>query len=69
MHKTAHKTIYKMMLKEKFDLIKLLQEIDDDEQEQAKDLTQEKDIPQDTITELMLAHLRKKKSNTPETTR
>ena len=52
-----------MMLREKFDLTALLQEIDDDEQEQAKDLTQEKDIPQDTITELMLAHLRKKKNN------
>jgi len=53
-----------MMLREKFDLAKLLEEIDDDEQEQAKDLTQEKDIHQDTITELMLAHLRKKRNNT-----
>ncbi|MFZ2632442.1 MAG: hypothetical protein WA081_23820 [Desulfosalsimonadaceae bacterium] len=52
-----------MILQEKFDLTKLLAEIEDDEQEQAKDLTQEKDIPQDTITELMLAHLRKKKNN------
>ena len=45
-------------------MAKLLEEIEDDEQEQAKDLTQEKDIPQDTITELMLAHLKKKKNNT-----
>ena len=52
-----------MMLREKFDLVKLLEEIEDDEQEQAKDLTQEKDIPQDTITELMLTHLKKKKNN------
>lgn len=56
--------IHTMILQEKFDLAKLLEEIDDDEQEQVKDLTQEKDIPQDTITELMLAHLRKKKNTT-----
>ena len=52
-----------MMHKEKFDLAKLLKEIDDDEEEQVKDFSQEKNIPQDTITELMLAHLKKKKHN------
>ncbi len=49
-----------MMPREKPDLEKLLQEIEEDEEEQARDLTQEKNIPQDTITELMLANLRKK---------
>ena len=52
-----------MMLREKFDLAKLLEEINNDEEEQAKDLSQEKNISQDAITELMLAHLRKKKQN------
>jgi hypothetical protein len=52
-----------MIVQEKYDLAKLLQEIEEDEEEQTRDLTQEKDIPQDTITELMLASLWKKKNN------
>jgi hypothetical protein len=51
-----------MIVQEKYDLAKLLQEIEEDEEEQTKDHTQEKNIPQDTITELMLANLWKKKN-------
>lgn len=54
-----------MMFTKKYNLSQLLKEIDNDIHEQKKDLSQEKNIPQETITELMLAHLkRKKKTNT-----
>lgn len=39
----------------------MLKEIDDDIHEQKKDLSQEKNIPQETITELMIANLKQKK--------
>jgi hypothetical protein len=56
-----------MISKEKYDLAKMLAEIDDDIHEQAKDLSQLKDIPQDVITNLMLDNLRKKKKqNLPD---
>jgi hypothetical protein len=48
--------------KQKYDLVKMLQEIDDDIHEQAKDLSQLKDIPQDVITNIMLDNLKKKKT-------
>jgi hypothetical protein len=53
-----------MIAKEKYDLAKMLDEIDDDIHEQAKDLSQLKDIPQDVITNLMLDNLKKKSKTT-----
>ena len=50
-----------MKSKEKYNLTELLKEMDDDMHEQKKDLSQEKNIPQKTITELMMAKLKKKK--------
>jgi hypothetical protein len=49
-----------MIVKERYDLVKMLADIDDDIHEQAKDLSQLKDIPQDVITNLMLDNLKKK---------
>jgi len=49
-----------MIAKERYDLVKMLADIDDDIHEQAKDLSQLKDIPQDVITNLMLDNLKKK---------
>jgi hypothetical protein len=54
-----------MIPKQKYDLAKMLAEIDDDIHEQSKDLSQLKNIPQDVITNLMLDNLRKKKTTTP----
>ena len=51
-----------MQTQEKYNLAEMLKEIDDDMHEQKKDLRQEKNIPQETITELMLANLSKKKN-------
>lgn len=53
-----------MTPKEKYNLADMLKEIEDDIHEQKKDLSQEKNIPQETITELMIANLKKKKNNT-----
>lgn len=47
--------------KEKYILADMLKEIDDDIHEQKKDLSQGKNIPQETITELMIANLKQKK--------
>ena len=52
-----------MTLKEKYDLAKMLAEIDDDIHEQAHDVSQLKDIPQDVITNLILDNLRKKRES------
>ncbi len=51
-----------MHLKEKYNLADMLNEIEDDVLERKKDVSQEKNIPQATITELMLANLKKKKN-------
>lgn len=51
-----------MQFKEKYNLTDMLNEIEDDVLEQKKDESQEKNIPQATITELMLANLRAKKN-------
>lgn len=53
-----------MISKEKYNLADMLREIEDDIHEQKKDLSQEKNIPQETITELMIANLKKKKNKT-----
>jgi hypothetical protein len=53
-----------MIAKERYDLAKMLADIDDDIYEQARDLSQLKDIPQDVITNLMLDNLNKKKKTT-----
>lgn len=53
-----------MIAKERYDLTKMLADIDDDIHEQAKDLSQLKDIPQDVITNLMLDNLKKKNKTT-----
>jgi hypothetical protein len=50
-----------MNLEEKYDLNKMLAEIDEDIDEQAKDMSQHKDIPQDVITNLMIENLKKKR--------
>jgi len=55
-----------MKFEQKYNLAEMLKEIDDDMHEQKKDLSQEKDISQETITELMLANLSKKKNRTTE---
>lgn len=49
-----------MKPKEKYNLAEMLKEIDDDVHEQKKDLSQGKNIPQRTITELMISNLLKK---------
>lgn len=46
---------------EKYNLNEMLAEIEDDIHNQAKDLSQQKDIPQEIITSLMLENLRQKK--------
>ena len=51
-----------MMVKQKYSLDAMLKEIDDDIHEQKNDMSQEKNIPQETITELMMANLKKKKT-------
>lgn len=48
---------------EKYNLAEMLTEIEDDIHEQAKDLSQQKDIPQEIITSLMLENLRTKNTN------
>ena len=50
-----------MKFEQKYNLSEMLKEIDDDMHEQKKDLSQEKNISQETITELMLANLSQKK--------
>ena len=52
-----------MILKEKYNLSQMLGEIEDDVNEQEKDVSQQKNIPQETITELMLNNLKQKKEN------
>jgi hypothetical protein len=47
---------------EKYNLAEMLTEIEDDIHEQAKDLSQQKDIPQEIITSLMLENLKTKKT-------
>ena len=51
-----------MTSKEKYNLAEMLKEIDDDIHEQKKDLSQEKNISQKAITELMISNLLKKKT-------
>jgi len=51
-----------MKPKEKYNLADMLNEIEDDIHERKKDISQEKNIPQATITELMLANLKTKKN-------
>lgn len=46
-----------MKFAEKFPLATMLAEIEDDITEQKKDQSQEKNLSQETITELMLRHL------------
>jgi len=53
-----------MQPKEKYNLEDMLDEIENDIFEQKKDISQEKNIPQETITELMLANLKTKKNKT-----
>lgn len=48
---------------ENYNLAEMLTEIEDDIHEQAKDLSQQKDIPQEIITSLMLENLKTKKTN------
>ncbi|MCD6585678.1 MAG: hypothetical protein J7K96_07960 [Desulfobacteraceae bacterium] len=48
----------------KYNLADMLKEIDDDIHEQKKDRSQEKNIPQETITELMITNLKQKKKIT-----
>jgi hypothetical protein len=55
-----------METNEKYNLAEMLREIDDDMHEQEKDLSQGKNIPQETITELMIANLSKKKGLSSE---
>ncbi len=50
-----------MQSKEKYNLAEMLAEIEDDIHEQAKDLSQRKDIPQEIITSLVLENLKQKK--------
>ena len=50
-----------MQTKQKYHLTEMLAEIEDDIHEQAKDLSQQKDIPQEVITSLMLENLNQKK--------
>jgi hypothetical protein len=47
---------------EKYNLAEMLTEIEDDIHEQAKDLSQQKDIHQEIITSLMLENLKTKKT-------
>ena len=49
-----------IQLIEKFDLAKLYKEIKDDINHQHPDEGQKKDIPQETITELMVENLKRK---------
>jgi|AntAceMinimDraft_17_1070374.scaffolds.fasta_scaffold259690_2 hypothetical protein len=49
-----------MNLENKYKLADMLKEIDDDIHDQKKGLSQEKNIPQETITELMIANLKQK---------
>lgn len=50
-----------MQSKEKYNLAEMLAEIEDDIHEQAKDMSQHKDIPQEIITSLVLENLKHKK--------
>ncbi len=50
-----------MSIPEKYDLSEMLAEIEQDINEEPKDLSQEKDIPQEIITDLMLANLKKER--------
>ncbi len=50
-----------MILKEKYDLNQMLTEIEEDENEQDKDVSQGKNIPQEIITELMINNLKQTK--------
>lgn len=52
-----------MILKEKHDLSQMLAEIEDDINEQERDVSQEKNIPQETITELMINNLKQKQKD------
>ena len=52
-----------MILKEKYNLSQMLAEIEDDANEQDKDLSQQNNIPQKTITELMINNLKQKKKD------
>ena len=52
-----------MILKEKYSLAQMLEEIEDDANGQDKDMSQQNNIPQKTITELMINNLKQKKKN------
>ncbi|MCU0597895.1 MAG: hypothetical protein MUE70_01395 [Desulfobacterales bacterium] len=54
-----------MMPDEKYDLARMLAEIEDDILDQTADVRQLKGISQDVITNLMLDNLKKKKKTTP----
>lgn len=54
---------FMMILKEKHDLSQMLAEIEDDINEQERDVSQEKNIPQETITELMINNLKQKQKD------
>lgn len=51
-----------MHARKKYNLSEMLAEIDDDIHEQARDLSQQKDIPQEIITSLMLENLKRNKT-------
>jgi hypothetical protein len=51
-----------MQTRKKYPLEELLAEIEDDIHEQASDLSQQKNIPQEIITSLMLENLKQKKT-------
>ncbi len=53
-----------MTSNEKYNLAEMLREIEDDALEQKKDLSQEKNISQEAITELMLTSIARKKTGT-----
>ncbi len=46
---------------EKYDLAKLMAEIEEDEAHAARDIEQQTDIPQSVITELMMEKFKQKK--------
>ena len=56
-----------MRPKEKYNLSDMLKEIEEDILEQKHDFRQEKNIPQETITELMLTNLKQNKKIIPDT--
>ena len=56
-----------MQTQKKYPLEEMLADIEDDIHEQARDLSQQKDIPQNVITSLMLENLKQKNTSGPLT--